>query len=554
MNKNPYLNQVIANISSKGNSIFSRFIHRGEELVVTWNALGRLSSFYCEQFCKLEISQGSVALIFLKHSTSLYGSFLGAMFAGITPSFVPCLSPKQDPKIYWKSHKTLFETIRPSVIVADQITIKEMMESGIEIDKIHLILALDDLSLANENQIALSLERSNFESIAFLQHSSGTTGLKKGVKLPYDSVLNQVVSYSESISLTCNDQIVTWLPLYHDMGLITGFIIPLYVGSPIIHMDPFAWVARPTILMDYITKYQTTFCWLPNFAFKHLANSITRSNASYDLSSMRAFINCSEVCTPEAFDEFYGACKNFNLDANSLQCCYAMAETVYAVTQTHLGATPKRISINPTNAKVGGYVIASDDSDGMKEVIEVGSAIKGCNICIYDNLNELEPGFAGEIGIKADFLFDAYNHQPELTSQKLKNNVYFTGDIGFIWHDSLYVLGREDDVVVINGRNIYSAEVEQILSSVVGLKPGRAIAIGRYYEQVGSMCLVIVAEKSQGFVSIEKVRREIIHLLHSSLNIAPKEIFFVEDGWLIKTTSGKISRKENVLKLDELMV
>jgi fatty-acyl-CoA synthase len=181
------------------------------------------------------------------------------------------------------------------------------------------------------------------DDIAFLQHSSGTTGLKKGVALSHKSVLNQIESYSENLKLDSKDVIVSWLPLYHDMGLIACFILPMLKRIPVVMMDPFDWVRNPKMLFEQIEKNKGTLVWLPNFAFNFCAQMITEK---HELSSMKAFINCSESCKPHTFRIFYDAFKGWGLKKHSMQTCYAMAETVFAVTQSKLQEDVKEMAID----------------------------------------------------------------------------------------------------------------------------------------------------------------------------------------------------------------
>ena len=174
--------------------------------------------------------------------------------------------------------------------------------------------------------------------VAFLQHSSGTTGLQKGVALSHEAVLNQVASYSEAIALNDQDVIVSWLPLYHDMGLIAGFILPLMQGVPLVMMSPFDWVAHPALLLHAINDYHSTLCWLPNFAYNHCARRIRqRDSEGLSLASMRMFINCSEPVRHESHQMFLDRFAANGVTAEMLAVSYAMAENTFAVTQTPIG-------------------------------------------------------------------------------------------------------------------------------------------------------------------------------------------------------------------------
>src|SRR5258708_2485543 len=174
------------------------------------------------------------------------------------------------------------------------------------------------------------------DDIAFIQHSSGTTGLKKGVQLSYGAVAAQISSYAEALGFADSGCIASWLPLYHDMGLIACFVLPLMLGLPVVALDAFEWVNRPALLFEAIEEHRCTHVWLPNFAFHHLCRTVDPAQG-YALGGVKAFIDCSEPCKPETFDLFVETFGSCGVARAQLQCCYAMAETVFAVTQTTLG-------------------------------------------------------------------------------------------------------------------------------------------------------------------------------------------------------------------------
>jgi acyl-CoA synthetase (AMP-forming)/AMP-acid ligase II len=172
------------------------------------------------------------------------------------------------------------------------------------------------------------------DDIVLLQHSSGTTGLQKGVALSHQAVINQLESYRLAIRMTDEDVIVSWLPLYHDMGLIACYLMPILLGVPLVLMSPFDWVRGPYRLLQAVSKYKGTLSWLPNFAYNFCARKIRdRHLEGVDLSSWRAISNCSEPMRWESHQAFYERFKGFGLRYEALTTCYAMAENVFAVTQ-----------------------------------------------------------------------------------------------------------------------------------------------------------------------------------------------------------------------------
>ncbi len=540
---NIFLDALRRNIETKADTLFCRQISAAGEVSITWQQLGAAMGRFGGAYRGLDAGSGGQILIFLRHVPDLYGSFFGAMASGFTPAFLPCASPRQDQKIYWSSHQQLLSKVKPIAIVTDSTVLAEMTAGGLSLEGIHLILA-DKIGAA-----ALTFVDAPETAIGLLQHSSGTTGLKKGVALSYSSIVAQLESYAAAVQLNQSDVIASWLPLYHDMGLIACMIMPAYFGIPVIHIDPFWWVSRPASLMDAIVGNGGTLCWLPNFAFEHLASTVGRSAGNYDLSGVRAFINCSEPVKAATFEKFAAAFARSGVTANQLQCCYAMAETVFAVSQTDLGIPPTQIRVSPTSIERGQIPIVSDAGVSL---LETGTPIAGITVETVDESRNLLPtGTVGEIRISGDFIFSSYNCDPESTADRLSDGYYYSRDIGFLRDGKLYVLGRCDDLIIINGRNLYAHEIESSLAGIAGLKPGRAVAIAVFDERVGSLALVILAERIVGAEIEQDMKRDVTNQILSTFEVTPRAIEILHEGELIKTTSGKISRSENLKRFLE---
>ena len=543
-----FLAKLDENFQNKGKEVHSITLSNGVEHVLSWNDLEK----DCQSIMhSLSRTGKGVVLIFLRHCSLLPGAFFGAMMAGHTPAFMPCTSIKQDPILYWSSHQKLLNHILPSAIITSEDVSLEMIKAGLELGQTELIL-IENLIAPKE---VLPIQVCSEDAIALLQHSSGTTGLKKGVALSFDAIVKHADSYSSAIKLGIDDRIISWLPLYHDMGLMACMIMPSYTATPVIQLSPFEWVGKPHLLFDAIEKYSGTLTWMPNFAFEHMALYAPRMSKEYSLDSMRAFISCSEVCRPESFTRFIEAFHHLGMDSTHLQTCYAMAETVFATAQTELGDTPRAIRVNQLDLNRGNKVKIYDwDSEvqNPRILIETGSIIEGLQVEIVDeNHNKLPKMTIGEVSLSGSFLFDGYYKMPNLTNERFKENSYLTRDLGFV-DDSgkLYILGRIDDLIIVQGRNVYAHQVEALVSDINGVKAGRISAFGVFNERVGSENLILICEISDilNDAEISNIKIEISTLLQSTIEIVPKQIKFVELGWLMKTSSGKVGRKENKAK------
>jgi fatty-acyl-CoA synthase len=386
-----------------------------------------------------------------------------------------------------------------------------------------------------------------------LQHSSGTTGLQKPVLLTNEAVCKQIRNYSEAIHLTQKDKVISWLPLYHDMGLIAAFHLPLACGVTSVQIDPFEWAAAPSIMLQAISAEKTTLAWMPNFAFSFMASKIREENINnFNLDSMRMFINCSEPVRNDSIEKFTIRYAQIGLNENVVSTSYAMAETAFAVTQTPPVMRPVKLRVDYLELK-GNKIKVIDDIEGdTKTLISSGRIINGCKIRIVDEKGfDLDEGNIGEIVVSSESLFSGYRHYTEKTKAVLKNGWYYTGDNGFMYQDNLYVLGRKDDLIISAGNNIYPEDVEDCINDLVGIVPGRVVAFGEYDETFGSELVCVIAETNITDIKDKRHLKVQIIKVGMEINVNIRRVFLVPPRWLIKSSSGKPSRKENKIRIFE---
>jgi len=379
-----------------------------------------------------------------------------------------------------------------------------------------------------------------------LQHSSGTTGLQKPVLLSHGAVIEHVTNYAEAIHLCEHDKVVSWLPLYHDMGLIAAFHLPLAFGIPSVQIDPFEWVMIPGLLLDAITKESGTVAWLPNFAYNMMADKIHNDDLEgTNIDSLRILINCSEPVREESQNRFFERFREFGLKRTALAACYAMAETTYAVTQTPPDREPKSIKVDRTELAKGRIKITDDEASSRK-CVSSGYAIKGCSLKIVDeNRNELPEEYIGEIAISSVSMFDGYRNYPEKTAEVLCGGWYYSGDYGFKYEDEYYIIGRKKDIIIVAGNNLYPEDIEAAVGKTDGVIPGRVVAFGEEDPDIGSEQVSVIVETmiSSEFEQ-KKLKLDIIKA-GMDIDVSIRKIYLVPSRWLIKSSAGKPSRKAN---------
>jgi acyl-CoA synthetase (AMP-forming)/AMP-acid ligase II len=503
----------------KPGSTFSTFVRGGTAEAITYGDVYARSCAYARAYSNAGVKRGDIVLVILQHTPHLFYSFFGALIAGAVPSFMPFPTPKQRADMYWGDHKRLFDRIAPSLIVTYAENRASALATLPDL-RVPFLIAGDEL-LETPGTDELPGLHSGYDDVACLQHSSGTTGLKKGVMLTHRAIDLQVEAYARSIGLDDDDRIASWLPLYHDMGFVTSFLMVAMRGLHVVSIDPFEWVMRPRMLLDAIERYQATLTWLPNFAFSHLANAC-KPDARWELSSMRAFINCSEPCKALAFERFLARFSTSGVTAEMLSISYAMAENVFGVTQTQVGRAPR----------------------AHNGVLSCGPPISGVSVEIRVGDRLAAEGETGEIAISSPFLFSGYYLQEDLTRAKLRDGWYRTGDLGFVDDGEVFVTGRIDDMLIVNGRNYYAHDFEELAGAVPGVVPGRTVAVGIDDAVSGAVVVVVIVE-CRDESEFPTVGNEIKGAILERFGLAVHSVVVVPPGRLVKTTSGKISRDKN---------
>ena len=519
----------------------------------TFSTLLAAAEQYASCLVKHGVRRGDVCAIIQRHNSQLYPLYLGVCAAGAIPAILAYPNPRLHPDKFRQGIEGMSRRSGLDWILTDR-ELHPLLEtlvtgSGSTIRGIHFPLEWQahrgDSQLLQEHPPQLVPT-----DPLLLQHSSGTTGLQKPVLLSHNAVLEHVQRYAEAICLTNSDKIVSWLPLYHDMGLIAAFHLPLIFGIPSIQIDPFQWVMAPSLLLEAITQERATVTWLPNFAFNMMALKVRDENLhGVDLSSLRLIVNCSEPVRYDSHENFLKRFQPYGLRPTVFSACYAMAETTFAVTQTPIDLAPTVVAVDRTSL-ARGKVEPVTDGVPARICVSSGKPIEGCEVKIVgENRFDLAPGSVGEIAITSATMFSGYRNYPEKTAEVLCDGWYYSGDYGFQHDGELFVIGRKKDIIIVGGNNIYPEDVEDAVGEVQGVIPGRIVAIGEENPELGSEHVAVIAETSSTSEPDRKaLRLEIVKAgMASGITIA--SVYLVPPRWLIKSSAGKPSRKGSREKL-----
>lgn len=540
---------------------------------LSFRALMEGAAGYANAFAAAGVEPGEVVVLILQHGQDLIFAFWGAVLAGAIPSIMPFLTEKLSPEKYRQEMAALVEITRPAAVVTSPEFAPEVqaaMGAGTRtLPRVVLTSEVDGGQAPHGGQAlhggqapadlaALPGVLRSPDDLVLLQHSSGTTGLQKGVALSHQAVLNQIDCYAAAIRLSPDDVVVSWLPLYHDMGLIAGFVMPILRQAPLVLMSPFDWVRAPYRLLQAVTRYHGTLTWLPNFAYNFCAQKIRdRDLAGVDLSSWRAVINCSEPMRWESQQAFAQRFAAFGLRPGAMATCYAMAENVFAVTQGGMDG-PVVVDAIERRALIAGQAVsralreaagAPDLADAPDAVtmLSAGRPLPNVRLRVLDEQRrELPERRVGEIALRSDCMLTGYYNRADLTALAFYDGWYLTGDLGYLAEGELFVTGRKKDLIIVGGKNVHPQDLEALAGEVPGVHPGRAVAFGVFDEELGTEEVVIVAEAdSETDDERSRLADQVRQCVNRGSDIAVRVVQIVVPRWVLKTSSGKLARAAN---------
>jgi fatty-acyl-CoA synthase len=520
------------------------------DIPITYRTLLHGTAGYAKTYKKMGINPGDVVILILQHGIDLIYAYYGAILHGAVPSIMPFLTEKLLPERYRKDLASLISITKPAGIVTNmdfEAEVRSALNPDDSVRTLILTNLVEDPCIPDFDKLA-GFDRNN-DDIVLLQHSSGTTGLQKGVALSHQAVINQLDSYRTALDLREEkDVIVSWLPLYHDMGLIACFIFPVLSKIPLVLLSPFDWVRAPYRLFQTISLYKGTLCWLPNFAYNFCAQKIRDRNLeNVDLSSLRAVINCSEPMRLESHMAFFERFKQFGLRYETLATCYAMAENVFAVTQGGLDGPVLVDEIDRETLQLEKKAKGSIIGKASIKMLSAGKPILNVKVCILDeNGNSIQDRLIGEIAIKSNCMLTGYYNKPDLSQKSFINGWYLTGDLGYMVSEEVFITGRKKDLIIVGGKNVYPQDIEQLAMEVPGVHQGRVVAFGIFNEEMGTEEVEVIAEVNlEEPEKLELISDQIRQAVTRGSAISLRQVLLVKKKWLIKTSSGKVARSAN---------
>lgn len=484
----------------------------------------------------------TVALM-LPTGEDYFYSFFAVLYAGGVP--VPIYPPVRLNQL--EDHMRRQTSILDNASCRFLITVKEakplawLLKS--QIDCLDELLTLDELVTSRG---AYSRPQVRAGDTAFLQYTSGSTGNPKGVVLSHVNLLSNIRVDGSSIDVTAEDVFVSWLPLYHDMGLIGAWLGSLYFGVPLIIISPLSFLARPVRWLQTLHRFGGTLSAAPNFAYELCLSRIDDDDLKgLDLSSWRIAMNGAEAVSPETILRFSERFAPYGFRAESMFPVYGLAECSVGLTFPSLNEKPRIDRVRREIFSLSGRAEpALPNDEPVLSFVGCGHALSGHEIRIVDSASqELPQRHQGRLQFRGPSTTSGYFRNAEATGKLFDGDWLESGDLAYLADGELYLTGRSKDVIIRGGRNIYPHELEQAVGEIDGIRTGRVAVFAVSDELHQTEKLVVLAETRESDADVrDGLIRNISELSAELTMIAADDIVLAPPGSVLKTSSGKIRR------------
>lgn len=501
-------------------------------------------------------SQGERALLLYPQGVEVVAAFCGSLYAGVIAIPVP-------PPDAGRLKRTLprlreiVKDAKATIVLSNARIIELIQNSGLDFPEFNSMRWVDtetvDLALAAQWQEPTI----NKDALAYLQYTSGSTSTPKGVMLSHHNLLHHCEYLRRSCGYSPNGPTVTWMPYFHDYGLVEGLMQPLFNGAPCYIMAPLAFVKRPLRWLQAIQKYGATHSQAPNFAYDLCIRRIKPSQREgLDLSSWISAGNAAEPINPRVMREFFEAYKDYGFSWESFAPAYGLAEATLLVSSTPPGQAPNILALEASELEQGKIIEASPNASYTREAVSCGPLVCETTVAIVnpETLVRCDTDEVGEIWISDPGVAQGYWQRPDATRETFEARIqnegatrYLrTGDLGFLRDGELYITGRIKDLIIIRGTNHYPQDIEWTVQQTSPLlRPDYGACFSIIEEGEEQLVVVQEVERAhQQTLNSEEIIAEIRQAISEAHELQVHAVALVKSGNVHKTSSGKIQRRQ----------
>jgi 1-acyl-sn-glycerol-3-phosphate acyltransferase len=513
---------------------------------VSYASLHREAAAVAAGLLAYDVMPGETVAIMLPTCRAYFATFAGVVLAGAVP--VPVYPPARPSQLADHLRRTagILANARTALLVTvpEAVTLGHLLRSIVE--TLHHVVVPESLTGAGADPLP-ALPRRRPDDLALLQYTSGSTGQPKGVALTHRNLLANIRAMGQVSAVSATDTFVSWLPLYHDMGLIGAWLGCLYFGVPLVVMSPQSFLIRPSRWLWTIHDNRATLSAGPNFAYELCLAKIRDDEIDgLDLSSWRLAYNGAEPVSAATIERFGDRFAPYGFRRNAMTPVYGLAESSVGLAFPPLGRGPLIDRIRrDTFVRSGRAEPARPGEPDDLRFVACGQPLPGHEIRVIDATgNELGDRHEGRVEFRGPSATAGYFNNPRATRSLFHDDGWLdTGDLGYLAGADLYITGRVKDVIIRAGRNLHPAELEEAVGNLKGVRKGCVAVFASADPAGGAERLVVMAEtRVTGDDARAALRSEIAATTVDLLGVAPDDVVLAPPRTVPKTSSGKIRR------------
>jgi len=489
------------------------------------------------------LQAGEPVSLMLPSGPGYFYSFFGILMAGGIP--VPIYPPARPTQLedHMRRHVRILDNCRAHTLitVSEAKQVARLLRS--QVPGLRHIVSPQELATSAVTAVLPAL---NANDTAFIQYTSGSTGNPKGVVLSHANLLANIRAMGQAVEASAQDVFVSWLPLYHDMGLIGAWLGTMYYAALLVVMSPLKFLARPERWLWAIHRYRGTLSAAPNFGYEYCLRRLRDEELhGLDLGSWRAAFNGAEAVSPDTLEQFAARFAAYGFRARAMMPVYGLAESSVGLAFPPLARGPLIDRVQrDTFTRSGRATVAAADNGNALRFVSSGPPLAGHELRVVDRAgHELPERQEGRLEFRGPSSTSGYYRDAEKTRQLFHDGWLDSGDLAYIANGELYVTGRIKDIIIRAGRNIYPHELEQAIGNIAAVRNGRVAVFGSEDPRTGTERLIVLAEtRSTDSAERERLHAEINTLASDLIGAPPDEIVLAPPGTVLKTSSGKIRR------------
>ena len=532
---------------------------QGQAVEIEYGGLLDRAARLAAGLADLGLAPAETVMLMLPTGEDYFASFMGVLLAGGIP--VPVYPPARAAQIeeHLRRQAKIGGNCRAKVVITDPRSGRFAPLLASLIPTLSHVATADELIGDLTGELAAGAARTPLRyragagDTAFIQYTSGSTGDPKGVVLTHANLLANIRAMGRVLEAGPDDVFVSWLPLYHDMGLIGAWLGSLVHGIPLVLMSPLTFLARPQRWLSAISDYQGTISGAPNFAYEACIRRIPDDVLDgLDLSSWRVAFNGAETVSPATMDAFLERFAPCGFRREAMMPVYGLAENSVGLAFPPLGRGPRIEAVDRDRLMSGGVASsAGEDEAGAVRLPSCGVPLPGHQIRIAGaDGRELPDRHEGHIQFQGPSATSGYLRRPDRNAEMFKGaggargDWLDSGDLGFMAGGELFITGRAKDMIVRAGRNIFPAELENAIGELEGVQRGNVAVFGAPDPDTETERLVVLAEsRHRDEARQQTIKSEITGLSADLVGTPPDDIVLVRPRSVPKTSSGKIRRQ-----------